>query len=344
MRGRAVRVRSWAFLLSPARLGYDGRHDGGPTNHSRGPAPRGGLPRRWTAPTAAARRPRRPAWPTGSARGASRSSPAATPAARALGDRLRAILLDRDDGRTSALRAEMLLYMASRAQLVEEVIRPALARGRGRRLRPLPAGERRLPGVRRRARRRRGRPGRPGGDGGAPARPDAVLDVPPDVARARVGRARDRIEDRPDDYHARVRDGFLRAAADARAGRARITPRRSSSSTPRPTPTRWPGGSEARWSVPWHSVRGHDRVVDEPAPGPGAGAVPARLPVRRPRGGRQADVRADARPGPALRARRPRRRSTPARPARAASRSRPAPTPTSSRSPGPRTSTSCRSR
>ena len=41
-----------------------------------------------------------------------------------------------------------------------------------------------------------------------------ILDIAPAVARARVGAARDRIEDRPDAYHARVRDGFLRAARD----------------------------------------------------------------------------------------------------------------------------------
>src|SRR3954453_2098028 len=32
---------------------------------------------------------------------------------------------------------------------------------------------------------------------------------------------------------------------------------------PRPTPTRSSSGFAARWSVPWHSVRGHDRVVDD---------------------------------------------------------------------------------
>src|SRR5947209_6425101 len=50
------------------------------------------------------------------------------PGGTSLGDRLRAILLDRETVNL-ALRAEMLLYMASRAQLVEEVIRPALAGG-----------------------------------------------------------------------------------------------------------------------------------------------------------------------------------------------------------------------
>src|ERR1700719_1181163 len=47
------------------------------------------------------------------------------PGGTALGDRLRALLLDRDSVHFG-LRAEMLLYMASRAQLVAEVIRPAL--------------------------------------------------------------------------------------------------------------------------------------------------------------------------------------------------------------------------
>src|SRR4051812_28312104 len=51
------------------------------------------------------------------------------PGGTSLGDRLRQILLDRSTVNLS-LRAEMLLYMASRAQLVEEIIRPALTSGR----------------------------------------------------------------------------------------------------------------------------------------------------------------------------------------------------------------------
>ena len=45
-----------------------------------------------------------------------------------LGDRLRSILLDRSE-LEFGLRSEMLLFMASRAQLVREVIQPALDRG-----------------------------------------------------------------------------------------------------------------------------------------------------------------------------------------------------------------------
>ena len=51
------------------------------------------------------------------------------PGGTALGERLRPILLDRSAVPIS-LRAEMLLYMTSRAQLVEEVIAPALAAGK----------------------------------------------------------------------------------------------------------------------------------------------------------------------------------------------------------------------
>src|SRR5580704_11455708 len=51
------------------------------------------------------------------------------PGGTALGDRLRSILQDRVTVPLS-MRAEMLLYMASRAQLVEDVIAPALAAGK----------------------------------------------------------------------------------------------------------------------------------------------------------------------------------------------------------------------
>src|SRR5512142_72857 len=135
------------------------------------------------------------------------------PGGTALGDRLRQILLDRATAHL-ALRAEMLLYMASRAQLVEEVIRPALGRG------AFVVSDRFLLANIVYQGFAGGLPveevGRVGQAATGGLLPDLtlLLDIPPAVARARVGAARDRIEDRPDAYHARVRAGFLRAARD----------------------------------------------------------------------------------------------------------------------------------
>jgi len=133
------------------------------------------------------------------------------PGGTALGDRLRQILLDRGTANL-AHRAEMLLYMASRAQLVEEVILPALAGGKlvvsdrfllANIVYQGDAGGLLVEEV-----------GRVGLAATGHLLPDLtlLLDVPPEVARARVGGARDRIEDRPEAYHAHVREGFLRAA------------------------------------------------------------------------------------------------------------------------------------
>jgi dTMP kinase len=43
-----------------------------------------------------------------------------------------------------------------------------------------------------------------------------VLDVPPDVSAARRGGARDRMEARPEEYHRKVRSGFLRELKERR--------------------------------------------------------------------------------------------------------------------------------
>lgn len=52
------------------------------------------------------------------------------PGSTPLGERIRELLLARDAGISIGLRSEMLLYMAARAQLVDQVIRPALDAGR----------------------------------------------------------------------------------------------------------------------------------------------------------------------------------------------------------------------
>jgi dTMP kinase len=133
------------------------------------------------------------------------------PGDTALGERLRSIVLSRDEVAIS-LRSEMLLFMASRAQLVEEVIAPALAAGK-----TVVSARYLLANI--------VYQGTAGGlleeeialvgmvaTGGTLPDLTLVLDVSPETARARVGGARDRIEERPILYHERVRAGFLAAA------------------------------------------------------------------------------------------------------------------------------------
>lgn len=145
------------------------------------------------------------------------------PGGTPLGERIRPLLLDRDAAPVG-LRAEMLLYMASRAQLVDDVIRPALAAGR------VVVSDRFLLANIVYQGDAGGLPveevGQVGRTATAGLLPDLtlLLDVPADVARARVRAARDRIEDRPDAYRERVRAGFLRAARDWPAGRCPYYP------------------------------------------------------------------------------------------------------------------------
>jgi dTMP kinase len=131
------------------------------------------------------------------------------PGGTALGERLRALLLDRTE-HPMAPRTEMLLFMASRAQLVAEVIRPALERG------AIVVSDRYLLA-------NLVYQGYAGGlapdeilavgavaTGGLLPDLTLVLDVPTSVARERVGAPRDRMEDHSDGE--RVRQGYLAAA------------------------------------------------------------------------------------------------------------------------------------
>ena len=79
------------------------------------------------APTAPARRRRHGCWPRICARSDARSSRCASPAAPRPGERVRTLLLD--SAAPLAARTEAMLFAAARAQLVEDVIAPALARG-----------------------------------------------------------------------------------------------------------------------------------------------------------------------------------------------------------------------
>jgi dTMP kinase len=133
------------------------------------------------------------------------------PGSTAVGESVRGILLDTRS--TISLRTEALLYMAARAQMVEEVIRPALAAGKivvsdryllsnvvyqgyggGLDVDVLwRLGEIAIDGV----------------------RPDAtfLLDMETAAAHGRLNRQLDRMEQRGDDFRERLRLGFLAEAA-----------------------------------------------------------------------------------------------------------------------------------
>ena len=133
----------------------------------------------------------------------------ADPGGTPVGDRIRELLLHRE----MTLNCEALLFMASRSQLVAEVIRPALDVGK------IVLSDRfLLANV--------VYQGHAGGldpqqlwtisrfatDG---LEPDLtlVLDIPLELAQTRRKTSADRVENRDDAYHRRVREGFLAEAA-----------------------------------------------------------------------------------------------------------------------------------
>ena len=136
--------------------------------------------------------------------------PGATPA----GDAIRAILLDRHDLQLSAT-AEMLLYMAARAQLVAEVIEPALARGEwvisDRFLLSNVVYQGHAGGLDSEAIRSVGAVATGG------RMPDLVLVLDVDLATAarRLDRPLDKLENRGDGYRERLRAGYRREAGAA---------------------------------------------------------------------------------------------------------------------------------
>jgi dTMP kinase len=136
------------------------------------------------------------------------------PGGTELGNRLRALLLDRHATHIG-LRAEMLLYQAARAELVEQVITPSLALGKvvvsDRYLLSNIVYQGSAAGLLEEEIAMVGMVATAG------LLPDLtiILDVPAEVAVARTGGARDRMEDRPQTYQAKVRDGFLAALSRA---------------------------------------------------------------------------------------------------------------------------------
>jgi dTMP kinase len=134
------------------------------------------------------------------------------PGSTPLGEAIRQLLLDRHDLPIHR-RSEMLLYMAARAQLAEELIRPALEQGK-----TVVADRYLLANV--------VYQGYGGGldvetlwelgrvaTGGLMPDLTILLDMPAEAAAARICGQLDRMERQGAAFHARVRDGFLAEAA-----------------------------------------------------------------------------------------------------------------------------------
>jgi dTMP kinase len=134
-------------------------------------------------------------------------TPCADPGGTAIGKTIRDLLLGHRG--EMAMACEALLFMASRAQLTEEIIRPALARGRvvvsdryelanlayqgyAGGLDPEILGQ-----VNRLA------------TGGLHPDLTLILDLPTEMALSRRREPADRVESRDTAYHQRVREGFL---------------------------------------------------------------------------------------------------------------------------------------
>jgi dTMP kinase len=131
------------------------------------------------------------------------------PGSTPLGESLRELLLHSGEDRPIGPRAEMLMYMAARAQLLDEVIRPALDDGAvvvsDRYLMANLVYQAHAGGLPREAVAAVGAVATDG------VMPDRVflLDLDPEAADERRGREPDRMESRGAEYRRRLRDGFL---------------------------------------------------------------------------------------------------------------------------------------
>ncbi len=134
------------------------------------------------------------------------------PGSTPLGERVREILLNSGAETPIGGRAEMLLYMAARAQLVEEVIQPALAAG------DIVVSDRYLLANVVYQAHAGGLPADQVWEVGRVAttdlKPDCtlLLDMDPLVADNRIDRQRDRMEQRGNQYRQDLRAGFLAEA------------------------------------------------------------------------------------------------------------------------------------
>jgi dTMP kinase len=133
------------------------------------------------------------------------------PGGTALGERIRSILLDSRDTPIDR-RSEMLLYQASRAQLVDETIRPALAAGKmvvcDRYLLATVVYQGHAGGLDVDDVWRVGQVA----TGGIAPDLTFLLDMPASQAAARIDREMDRMEKQGLEYLGRVRQGYLAEA------------------------------------------------------------------------------------------------------------------------------------
>ena len=140
------------------------------------------------------------------------------PGGTPLGERLREALLGASSGEPPDPRAELLVFASARAQLLAEVIRPALARGAlvlcDRYADSTVAYQHYGRGIE----RSDVDAANAVATGGLLPDLTLLLDVPPYEGLRRVGRAGDYLESEPLDFHRRVRAGYL-AEAEADSGR-----------------------------------------------------------------------------------------------------------------------------
>ncbi|MHC4562457.1 MAG: dTMP kinase [Planctomycetota bacterium] len=134
------------------------------------------------------------------------------PGGTEIGDRVREILLDRAH-ETMNVECELMLYMASRAQLAHELIRPALAAGQcvlcdrfiSSTIAYQGAGGADVDTIRRIGQ---------AAVGETWPNLTIILDLDAEAGLSRVGDAPDRVEAKGAEFHSKVRDMFLRQAAD----------------------------------------------------------------------------------------------------------------------------------
>jgi len=133
------------------------------------------------------------------------------PGGTKISEKIRKILLD-NKNKSMSLKAELFLYMASRAQVLKEVIEPALGAGK------IVICDRFLDstlvyqgyglgmdiGFIRKI----------GAFATGAIKPDLTIlfDLPTETGLKRCGKTKDRIENRPLGYHRRVRNGYLKLA------------------------------------------------------------------------------------------------------------------------------------